>query len=120
MSVDAAHGITASMGGFPRQDPATAPAAHEASVPERPRCQPHNRAVAGSILVGGAAFLHQRALAHTRWPCFIGNVANSDDIHDIAYPQSSCGLVAMTSASHAEGHQFDPGQLYCAWQVAGA
>ena len=25
---------------------------------------------------------------------------------------STCGLVAMTSASHAEGHQFDPGQVY--------
>ena len=27
------------------------------------------------------------------------------------YP-STCGLVAMTSASHAEGRQFDPGQVY--------
>ena len=26
--------------------------------------------------------------------------------------QSTCGLVAMTSASHAEGRQFDPGQVY--------
>ena len=25
---------------------------------------------------------------------------------------SSCGLVAMTTASHAEGRQFDPGQVY--------
>ena len=25
---------------------------------------------------------------------------------------STCGLVAMTSASHAEGCQFDPGQVY--------
>ena len=25
----------------------------------------------------------------------------------------TCGLVAMTSASHAEGRQFDPGQVYC-------
>ena len=24
----------------------------------------------------------------------------------------TCGLVAMTSASHAEGRQFDPGQVY--------
>ena len=24
----------------------------------------------------------------------------------------TCGLVAMTSASHAEGPQFDPGQVY--------
>ena len=28
--------------------------------------------------------------------------------------QGTCGLVAMTSASHAEGRQFDPGQLYIA------
>ena len=28
--------------------------------------------------------------------------------------KSSCGLVAMTSASHAEGRQFDPGQVYVA------
>ena len=27
-------------------------------------------------------------------------------------PQSTCGLVAMTSASHAKGRQFDPGQVY--------
>ena len=26
--------------------------------------------------------------------------------------QGTCGLVAMTSASHAEGRQFDPGQVY--------
>ena len=25
---------------------------------------------------------------------------------------STCGLVAMTSAQHAEGRQFDPGQVY--------
>ena len=25
---------------------------------------------------------------------------------------STCGLVAMTSASHAEGRQLDPGQVY--------
>ena len=33
--------------------------------------------------------------------------------------RSTCGLVAMTSASHAEGRQFDPGQVYdlsCFWQ----
>ena len=29
--------------------------------------------------------------------------------------QSTCGLVAMTSVSHAEGRQFDPGQVY--WSV---
>jgi hypothetical protein len=28
-------------------------------------------------------------------------------------PRGTCGLVAMTSASHAEGRQFDPGQVYC-------
>ncbi len=26
--------------------------------------------------------------------------------------QSTCGLVAMTSASHAEGRQLNPGQVY--------
>ena len=37
---------------------------------------------------------------------------------------STCGLVAMTSASHAEGRQFDPGQVYshglpclCKWKI---
>ena len=28
--------------------------------------------------------------------------------------QGTCGLVAMTSASHAEGRHFDPGQVYFA------
>ena len=28
-------------------------------------------------------------------------------------PRGTCGLVAMTSALHAEGRQFDPGQVYC-------
>ena len=32
-------------------------------------------------------------------------------LSNIAY--STCGLVAMTSAQHAEGRQFDPGQVYC-------
>ena len=29
----------------------------------------------------------------------------------------TCGLVAMTSASHAEGRQFDPGQVYLQWHL---
>ena len=29
-----------------------------------------------------------------------------------AVARSTCGLVAMTSASHAEGRQLDPGQVY--------
>ena len=29
--------------------------------------------------------------------------------------RSTCGLVAMTSASHAEGRQLDPGQVYTMW-----
>ena len=29
-----------------------------------------------------------------------------------AISTSTCGLVAMASASHAEGRQFDPGQVY--------
>ena len=28
------------------------------------------------------------------------------------HQHGTCGLVAMTSASHAEGRQFDPGQVY--------
>ena len=30
----------------------------------------------------------------------------------LQHKQSTHGLVAMTSASHAEGRQFDPGQVY--------
>jgi hypothetical protein len=30
----------------------------------------------------------------------------------VAGLRRTCGLVAMTSASHAEGRQFDPGQVY--------
>ena len=30
----------------------------------------------------------------------------------VCVPNGTCGLVAMTSASHAEGRQFDPGQVY--------
>ena len=30
----------------------------------------------------------------------------------------TCGLVAMTSAQHAEGRQFNPGQVYMATQIA--
>jgi hypothetical protein len=32
-------------------------------------------------------------------------------MYEPSFP-STCGLVAMTSASHAEGRQFDPGQVY--------
>ena len=34
--------------------------------------------------------------------------------------RSTCGLVAMTSASHAEDRQFDPGQVYFATCNGGA
>jgi hypothetical protein len=37
-------------------------------------------------------------------PCY-----EAPGLHD---EHSTCGLVAMTSASHAEGRQFDPGQVY--------
>ena len=30
----------------------------------------------------------------------------------LAWEPGTCGLVAMTSAQHAEGRQFDPGQVY--------
>ena len=33
-------------------------------------------------------------------------------VYPVHSHQSTCGLVAMTSASHAEGRQFDPGQVY--------
>ena len=33
-------------------------------------------------------------------------------VYTLVILTSTCGLVAMTSASHAEGRQFDPGQVY--------
>ena len=36
---------------------------------------------------------------------------NDSALHVSAMPMSACGLVAMTSASHDEGRQFDPGQV---------
>ena len=96
------------------------PAPLRASVPKRPRRQPHILKGAGSIPAGGVAFLPRCAAFCASWLWSIGDVVAFEDILEIAYSQSSCGLVAMTSASHAEGRQFDPGQLYCAWQVAGA
>ena len=30
-----------------------------------------------------------------------------------AWVRTTCGLMAMTSVSHAEGRQLDPGQVYC-------
>ena len=38
--------------------------------------------------------------------CFTTHALKSE-----ATPSSTCGLVAMTSASHAEGRQLDPGQV---------
>ena len=38
-----------------------------------------------------------------------GNRVFLDGIFDV---NGTSGLVAMTSASHAEGRQFDPGQVY--------
>ena len=35
------------------------------------------------------------------------------------FSTSTCGLVAMTSAQHAEGRQFDPGQVYFGVAPAG-
>ena len=35
--------------------------------------------------------------------------------HDVV--MGACGLVAMTSASHAEGRQFDPGQVYLSLSI---
>ena len=36
----------------------------------------------------------------------------SDTCPGQRHAQGTCGLVAMTSASHAEGRQLDPGQVY--------
>ena len=33
-------------------------------------------------------------------------------VYTLVVLTSTCGLVAMTSASHAEGRQFDPGHVY--------
>jgi hypothetical protein len=33
-------------------------------------------------------------------------------IHQVGLRRSTCGLVAMISASHTEGCQLDPGQAY--------
>ena len=38
--------------------------------------------------------------------------------HAVRYSQSTCGLAATTPASHAQGRQFDPGQVYGSWQNA--
>ena len=37
--------------------------------------------------------------------------------HESSSATEHCGLVAMTSASHAEGRQLDPGQVYALWRV---
>ena len=42
------------------------------------------------------------------WGC----LASTLSFPDSHISRSTCGLVAMTSASHAEGRQFDPGQVY--------
>jgi hypothetical protein len=46
----------------------------------------------------------------------LGDVSMSEprqdnDVARFKIANSTCGLVAMTSASHAEGRQFDPGQV---------
>ena len=40
------------------------------------------------------------------------NAAQSNSLQSGSATTSTCGLVAMTSASHAEGRQLDPGQVY--------
>ena len=96
------------------------PAPLRASVPKRPRRQPHILKGAGLIPAGGVAFLPRCAAFCASWLWSIGDVVAFEDVLEIAHSQSSSGLVAMTSASHAEGRQFDPGQLYGIWQVTGA
>ena len=62
----------------------------------------------------------QICLAHAQ----IGYHQISHVIHPFSSAReiSTCGLVAMTSASHAEGRQFDPGQVYVcrAWATRNA
>ena len=46
---------------------------------------------------------------------FLHVFANENNVFLVALidlVSGTCGLVAMTSASHAEGRQFDPGQVY--------
>ena len=60
-------------------------------------------------------------------PCFFrarGRRLNTSHPYSRVYKSaksniSTCGLVAMTSASHAEGRQLDPGQVYlpCRWPL---
>ena len=44
----------------------------------------------------------------------------SEMINQVGLCRSTCGLVAMTSTSHAEGPQFDPGQVYRVIEIVGA
>ena len=49
------------------------------------------------------------------WPGPVEPIfASHDNVrrHQKTTIRSTCGLVAMTSASHAEGRQFDPGLVY--------
>ena len=56
---------------------------------------------------------HYRPLAWpASWPCEV-MLRTSDST-------STCGLVAMTSASYAEGRQLDPGQVYFDVPTSGA
>ena len=65
------------------------------SQPHRPQGLPGRKARNGQ-----AMSIHCSSLAQAK----IG--------HGAQQRQGTCGLVAMTSASHAEGRQFDPGQVY--------
>ena len=47
---------------------------------------------------------------HLPW----GSSAADEAPFGLSLPRSKCGLVAMTLASHAEGRQLDPGQVYIA------
>ena len=89
----------------------------------------------GLFVVGQACVLnththkHTHKHTHTRYrPCgpvdqMLGSVSKDcrfeswhehQDSYVLMEPvrNRTCGLVAMTSASHAEGRQFDPGQVY--------
>ena len=64
---------------------------------------------------GGACFGDSPALTHEssqRWQTGRPTEVFAFDDLSMHWKQSTHGLVAMTSASHAEGRQFDPGWVY--------
>ena len=59
---------------------------------------------------------HTRMLLSTCKPLAVAD--NNNDSDSPNFTLSTCGLVAMTSAQHAEGRQFDPGWVYSIYDSA--